>query len=60
MKNMKTIDLTPTWSALVPWMIQVLENPGAIEAAKAPLRGELFRLAAFADQEIARRKDGAA
>jgi len=46
----KTIDITPTWSALVPIMIEVLKNPKANKVAKAEVTQELLRLAKIADQ----------
>jgi len=46
---MTKIDLTPTWSKLLPVMLRILEGDHP-EAAKAPLRAELYRLAAFADK----------
>lgn len=47
---MKTIDLTPSWSALVPAMCAVLENPKADKESKEFIRGEFARMAEFCDQ----------
>jgi hypothetical protein len=47
---MKTIDLTPSWSALVPAMLAVLENPKAEKESKEFIRGEFRRMAEFCDQ----------
>lgn len=46
----RTIDITPKWSGLMRWIMRVLEDPGAPEKAKAPLREELMRLARWADE----------
>jgi len=45
----ETIDITPTWSALVPIMIEVLKNPRANNTAKQEVAVELKRLAKIAD-----------
>jgi hypothetical protein len=45
----KTIDITPTWSALLPTMLEVLKNPNAPLEAKQEITNELQRLAKFAD-----------
>ena len=44
-----TIDLTPTWGALLPIMFAVLENPKATADAKDAIRGEFRRLAKAVD-----------
>jgi len=46
-----TIDITPTWSALVPIMIEVLKNPKANNTAKAEVTQELLRLAKIVDNQ---------
>lgn len=46
---MKTIDITPTWSTLVPIMVEVLKNPRANNTAKAEVTQELLRLANIVD-----------
>jgi hypothetical protein len=48
---MNTIDITPTWSALVPIMIEVLKNPKANKTAKAEVTQELLRLAKIVDDQ---------
>lgn len=48
---MNTIDITPTWSALVPIMIEVLKNPKANKTAKAEVTHELLRLAKIVDDQ---------
>jgi len=51
----KTIDITPTWSSLIPLlatMIQIGDDPRSIAIA------ELTRLARFADEVNARNRDG--
>jgi hypothetical protein len=51
-----TIDITPTWSALVPIMIEVLKNPRANKVAKAEVTQELLRLAKIVDDQNERAK----
>jgi hypothetical protein len=51
-----TIDITPTWSALVPIMIEVLKNPRANKVAKAEVTQELLRLAKIVDNQNERAK----
>ena len=51
-----TIDITPTWSALVPIMIEVLKNPRANNTAKAEVTQELLRLAKIVDNQNERVK----
>ena len=45
-----TIDLTPSWSALIPFMVAVLRNPEASEEAVKTIEGELMRLAQHVDK----------
>ena len=47
----ETIDITPTWSTLVPIMIEVLKNPKASKAVKAEATEELLHLAKIADRQ---------
>lgn len=47
-KAPKTIDLTPTWSAILPAFLAVLEN--GTEKGKEAAREELKRMAQAADQ----------
>ena len=48
---MKTIDITPTWEALVPAMVQVLRNPKAETESVRAITEELTRLAKIVDQQ---------
>tara|TARA_B100001939_G_C16770496_1_gene542408 strand:+ start:235 stop:426 length:192 start_codon:yes stop_codon:yes gene_type:complete len=48
---MKTIDITPTWSALIPTMVEVLKNPKASSEAKKMMTDELLRLAKIVDNQ---------
>ena len=57
---MNTIDITPTWSALVPIMIEVLKNPKANKTAKAEVTQELLRLAKIVDDQNARARKNSA
>lgn len=47
----ETIDVTPTWSSLVPFMVEVLKNPKADNTAKAEITQELIRLAKIVDNQ---------
>ena len=53
----ETIDITPTWSALVPVMVEVLKSPTANNSAKAEATQELLRLAKIADNQNERIKN---
>lgn len=53
----ETIDITPTWSSLVPIMVEVLKNPKANNAAKAEVTQELLRLAKIVDDQNERIKN---
>ena len=48
---MKTIDITPTWSALILPMVEVLKNPKADPQAKKDVQAELLRLAKIVDNQ---------
>ena len=54
---MKTIDITPTWSALILPMIEVLKNPKADPQAKKDIQAELIRLAKIVDDQNERVKN---
>ena len=54
---METIDLTPKWSAIMPYLIEVLKDPNAKDTAKAEIGEELIRLAKFADEIQAEQAD---
>ena len=45
----ETIDITPTWSALILPMVEVLKNPKADPQAKKEVQAELIRLAKIVD-----------
>ena len=47
--TVKTIDITPTWSALLPLMVEVLKNPNASTEAKQEITNELERLGNHVD-----------
>ena len=47
---MKTIDITPTWSALIIPMVEVLKNPKAPAEAKKEITDEFVRLAKIVDE----------
>ena len=52
--GVETIDLTPTWSALLPVMFEVLEH--GTPKSRDEIRGELRRMAQIADLYVASRK----
>lgn len=47
----ETINITPTWSALVPIMIEVLKSPRSNNTAKQEVTQELLRLAKIVDDQ---------
>ena len=53
---METIDITPTWSALIPVMVEILKNPNANNTAKQEVVTELKRLAKIVDDQNERVK----
>lgn len=48
----RTIDITPTWSALVPIFIGVLQNPDAPVSAWKEVEANLTGMAALADKYV--------
>lgn len=50
--DMKSIDLTPTWLAILPALLAVIANGDTVEARKAA-EGELLRMAGLADALVA-------
>lgn len=53
---MKTIDCTPTWSAILGIYIAVLQNPDASAEAIKAAHSELSRMAKLADAYVASQK----
>jgi len=49
--NQRTIDITPTWSAIIRPMIEVLKNPKADPFGKKEVEKELLRLAKIVDDQ---------
>ena len=49
--GMETIDITPTWEALIPAMVQVLRNPKANSESVRGITEELTRLAKIVDTQ---------
>ena len=60
MKKPKTIDITPTWEALAPVMIDIIKNPHASFQSTKIAKEELLKMARVADKyvEISSYKDG--
>lgn len=48
-----TIDVTPTWQAVLPLLLDTLESPRMSEDAKKIARAEVLRMAQVADQYVA-------
>lgn len=57
-KLVGTIDLTPTWAALLPAILEALENVSHDPAKKQVIREELARMAQGADAYVALQKEG--
>lgn len=53
--QVRTIDLTPTWSGILPGLLEVIEN-GDSFAARDTARAELRRMARLADAYVAEHK----
>tara|TARA_R110002167_G_scaffold347308_1_gene558215 strand:+ start:291 stop:464 length:174 start_codon:yes stop_codon:yes gene_type:complete len=53
---MRTIDITPTWQALLPTMLAVIANPKASSESKKGITEELMRLAKIVDDQNAKAK----
>jgi hypothetical protein len=47
---METIDLTPTWTALMPILLQLLQQDNLSKETRDMIYAELMHLAKFADQ----------
>lgn len=52
-KLIGTIDLTPTWEAMIPLYVEILSNASAGSKARAMAVDELIRVAKIADIAIA-------
>ena len=46
---MKTIDITPKWSGIIPVLLEVLKNPKANAKSKQLVEEEIIRMAKIAD-----------
>ena len=53
---MNTVDITPSWEAIVKMCLEVITNPLADLESKRECRDELIRLAKSVDQQIAERE----
>lgn len=49
----KTIDLTPTWSEVLPAILAVISNDGTPFESRKVLFEELERMASYADKWVA-------
>jgi hypothetical protein len=52
----KTIDMTPTWEAIMPLLIDILKNNNSTESAKNEVASEIMQLARNMDKVIQERK----
>lgn len=52
----KTIDITPTWEAIMPVLIDILKNNNSTESAKSEAASEIMRLARNMDKVIKEKK----
>lgn len=48
-EKVRTIDITPSWSALVPVFVGVLQNPNAPAEAHRQIVAEVTKMAQLAD-----------
>lgn len=55
-KVVGTIDLTPTWSGVLPIYLAVLQNPNAQASSRNGAMAELERMAELADMFVAQSK----
>jgi hypothetical protein len=55
---MQTVDLTPTWSDILPAMLAVLDNKEAPASSHEFIRSELENMAKVADKWVAHIKEG--
>jgi len=46
---MKTINITPKWSGVIPVLLEVLKNPNASASSKQFVEEEIIRMAKIAD-----------
>ena len=56
--NVRTIDITPSWSALLPAFIGVLQNDEAPVSAKKEIEANLTQMAKLADRYVMLVKNG--
>ena len=50
-RDMKTIDMTPRWEALIPVMVTILRNPKASIDSVRFVQDELVRIARAVDKQ---------
>ena len=49
---MKTIDMTPTWTGIIPAMIAIIKNPNASFESQKMIQAEFLKMAKLADSYI--------
>lgn len=54
----RTIDITPSWAAILPVLLGVLQNDKAPATAHREVEGELRKMALIADRYVRLVKDG--
>lgn len=56
--EVRTIDITPSWAAILPVLVGVMQNPKAPASAHRQVEGELRRMALIADRYVRAVQDG--
>lgn len=56
--KVRTVDITPSWAAITPVLVGVLQNPDAPATAHRQVEGELRRMALLADRYVRLVRDG--
>jgi hypothetical protein len=54
---MHTVDLTPTWSDVLPAILAVIQNPDAPQESRTMMFEELGRMAKVADRYVTFQKN---
>jgi len=54
---MNTIDMTPTWTGIIPAMIAIIKNPDASFESQKMVQEEFLKMAKLADSYVEHCKD---
>ncbi len=52
MEKPGTLDITPTWTAIAPVLLDILKNPNAPSQATEIAKEEVFKMARAADKWV--------